>query len=128
MRFRSPGRSARYTIWFALGLVVFIGGPETVRWFHGGALAQQVPFPGNTTYGTVIQGNSSYSVTGTPGQTGPVVGGESNVIACPGQSGNIVGTYVPPGGSLHVTVTDGGGSGSVTGFRSTVTVGGPGCQ
>lgn len=111
-----------------IGVFAFVAVPELARWVNGGAFAQQDPHQTNTTFGTVIQGDSSFSATGAPGQDAPVVGGESNVTACPGQSANVVGTYVPPGSSLHVTASSGGGSGSVTGFRSTVTIGGPGCR
>lgn len=120
----------------ALGLTgAFIGASGFI--FAGYALGQNTDTPspgtggstpsGNTTYGTVIHGDSTISATGSPGRTDPVVGGESNVTACPGQSGNVVGTYIPPGGHFNVTASNAGG-GSVTGFRSTVTVGGPGCK
>jgi hypothetical protein len=131
MRSSKISSTARYALGFAIGLVIFVAAPESARWFHGGAIAQQTlgtvyGLPPNTTVGTVIQGQSGISVTTGPGQTGTIVGGETNVTTCPGQ-GNVVGTYVGPGSSMNVTVNANGGSGSVTGYRSSVTVGGPGC-
>lgn len=129
MQIRKYSKPRRYLAGFALGLLVFVGVPEGVRWFHGGAIAQQALFPNSVT-GTTIQGQGTFSATGSPGQTGPVVGGESNVTVCPGQNGqtpSVVGTHVPPGSSLSATAS-GGGGGSVTGYRSTVTVGGADCK
>lgn len=86
--------------------------------------------PPNTAIGTVINGQGSISVMTGSGQSGPVVGGETNMTVCPNAIGpeqSAIGTYVGPGSSLHVTVTDNGGSGPVTGYRSSVTVGGSGC-
>jgi hypothetical protein len=120
--------TTRYALGFAFGLIAFIGAPEGARWLNGGAIAQQSLLPGNTVYGTVLNGQNNFSATGSPGQTGPVVGGQSNVTACPGQGSNVVGTYVPPGSSLSVTASGGGGSGPVIGFSSSVTVGGPNCR
>jgi hypothetical protein len=129
-------QQSRYAIGFALGLIVFIAVPESVRWMNGGAVAQQTlsniyNLPNNTAIGTVILGDKTVSATGSPDQTAPVIGGESNVTACPGQGSSpqsVVGTYVGPGSHLNVTASSGGGKGPVTGFRSSVTVGGPGCQ
>jgi hypothetical protein len=121
----------RYANGFAIGLLVFIVAPESVRWLHGGALAQQT-FDPNTYFGTVLPpGHTDFSATGGPGQTGPVIGGSSSVTACPGQmapGSSVVGTYVPPGSSMTATATGNGGSGPVIGYQSSVTVGGLGCQ
>lgn len=125
----------RYAIGFAVGLVVFVAVPETARWINGGPIAQQtlngIPgMPESTTVGAFINHPTTLSVTGSPGRGQTLVGGESSVTACPGQGAqNVIGTYVGPGGSLrsNVTVT-GGEGGSAIGFRSSVKVGGPGCQ
>ena len=130
MRITGFNRAARYATRFGVGLLVFIAVPEGVRWMQGGAIAQQAIFLNNTIIGNTINGRSDYSATGVPGQTGPVVGGESTVTVCPGQGGvgqNVIGTYVPPGSTMTATA-QGGGGGSVTGYRSTVIVGGPGCR
>jgi hypothetical protein len=129
----SANEAARYAIGFAVGLIVFIAAPEGVRWFHGGAFAQQsvgsvYGVAPNTIYGNVLNGHTDITATGSPGQAGDVIGGSSNVTACPGQGSSVVGTYVPPGSSMHVTATGNGGSGSVIGFQSSVTVGGAGCR
>ena len=136
MHFAARKFTPRYTTGFAVGLIVFLAAPEGVRWLHGGAVAQQtlgsIPgLPNNTAVGTVITGPTTNSVTGAPGPGETLVGGESSVVACPGQGGpqNVVGTYVAPGGSLKSTVTaTGGNGGSVIGFRSSVAIGGPGCH
>lgn len=121
----------RYAIGFAIGLLMFLVAPESVRWLHGGALAQQT-FAPNTYFGTVLPaGHTDFSATGGPGQTGPVIGGSSSVTACPGQmppGSSVVGTYVPPGSSMTATAIGNGGSGPVIGFQSSATIGGPGCQ
>jgi hypothetical protein len=72
-----------------------------------------------------VLGHQNFSATGSPG-TGPTIGGESNLTVCPGKNGprNAIGTYMGPGGSLGAAA---GGNGSAIGYRSTVTVGGPGC-
>ena len=122
-------RDARYAVRFAIGCLVFIGMPEIARSLHGGAFAQQTlnNLYGNTVIGKAIIGNNqggvaaSFSATGSPGQTTPVIGGESNVKACPGQ--NAVGTLIiqnGPGTGMKVTA---GGNGPAIGYRSTVTVG-----
>jgi hypothetical protein len=85
---------------------------------------QQFTIPLDTKFGSIIGGTATYSATGLPGQTAPVIGGQSSVTACPGQSA--VGTYVPPGGHLEAFVV-GNGGGPVTGYQSTVTAGGPNC-
>jgi hypothetical protein len=131
MRYSEFNVRPRYAIGFVVGLIMFVGAPEGIRLFNGGAIAQQSLIPNNTIIGNTITGPSSFSATSGPGQTGPVVGGESNVTVCPGQNGqapNAVGTYVAPGGSLSASVSANGGGGSVTGYRSSVTVGGPGCK
>ena len=111
--------TTRYAIGFAVGLVMFIAAPEGIRWIHGGALAQQTFIPNNTYFGTVLRpGRTDFSATSGPGQTGPVIGGSSNVTACPGQmapGSSVVGTYVPPGSSMSATATGNGGSGPVIG-------------
>jgi len=126
---KTAKRAAAYGVG---GLVVFLLVPLEARHIHGGAFAQSIsrPSDGGTVIGTEVQGKQSITVTGSPSQTGPLVGGESNVTACPGQNGprNVIGTYVGPGNSLSVTVTGNGGGGSVTGYRSSVTVGGPDCK
>lgn len=128
MREPTFSKTVRYAAGFTLGLVAFIAFPESIRWFHGGAIAQNLyGVPPNTTVGTIINGNANFSATGAPGQTEPVIGGQTNVTGCPGQ-GNVVGTYVGPGSHMTATATGNGGSGAVIGYQSTVTVGGPGCQ
>jgi hypothetical protein len=130
-RMQRFSQTTRYAVGFAAGLVVFIGVPEGARWFNGGALAQQTFYP-NTYFGTVLPpGQTDFSATGGPGQTGPVIGGSSNVTACPGQmppGSSVVGTYVPPGSTMTATARGNGGSGPVIGYQSSVTLGGPGCK
>jgi len=134
MRFPTVRPAVRYAVGFAIGLVTFVVAPEGVRWLHGSAVAQQtlsnIPgMPPNTTVGTVVGGDLNSSVTIAPGQTAQsVVGAESSVTACPGRSGSVVGTYIPPGGHMSVDITNNGTVGSATGFLSSVTVGGPGCN
>jgi len=85
----------------------------------------------NTVIGTTIEGHKTFSATSQPGQSGTVIGGQSSVTACPdrnGQTPNVVGTYVPPGGSVTATASGNGGGGTIIGYQSTVTVGGPGCR
>src|SRR5438105_86195 len=107
------------TLWLLAGLTLFVGLPEGARWLNGGAFAQET-FNSlqNTVIGNAVLGHQSYSVT-TPG-AGSVTGGESNMTVCPGENSprNVIGTYVPPGGSLNSTVTVTGNSGgSATGYR-----------
>jgi hypothetical protein len=133
MRRSETRRTTRYAIGFVIGLMIFVVAPEGARWLHGGAMAQKTldsiySIPNNTAIGTAITGNTTFSATGSPGQTSPIIGGESNVTACPGQGQNVIGTYVGPGSSMTVHAESGGGTGPVTGFRSTMTVGGPGCR
>jgi hypothetical protein len=96
-------------------------------------LGHPVKVADNVIIGTDITGHQDISVTTVPGQVGDVVGGETNTTVCPGSISpgqSVIGTRIGPDGSLHVGVTANGGSGgSVTGFRSTLTVGGgPGCN
>jgi hypothetical protein len=135
MRFSEHRPAIRYAIGIAIGLVIFVAAPMGARWINGGAIAQQtlsgIPgMPSNATVGTTITGPVTSSVTGAPGPGETLVGGESTVVTCPGPGQqSVVGTYVAPGGSLHSTVTvTGGNGGSAIGFRSSVTVGGPGCK
>jgi hypothetical protein len=129
-------KTFRYIVGFVGGLIIFVGLPEGARWVHGGAIAQQAiggiygtaPAP---VIGDSVTGNRDVNVTTTPGQTGNVVGGESTMMVCPGTLApgqGAIGTYVGPGGHMNTTVIAGGGSGSVTGYRSTMTVGGPRCK
>lgn len=135
MRLSTNRPEARYAIGFALGVVIFVVAPESARWINGSAIAQQtlggIPgMPPNTTIGTFVDRPTTFSVTGAAGPGQTLVGGESSVVACPGQGPqNVVGTYVGPGGSLQSSVVvTGGNGGSATGFRSSVVVGGPGCR
>lgn len=85
----------------------------------------------NVIVGTDITGHADISVTTSPDQRGDVVGAESVATGCPGsisQGQTIMGTRVGPTGDLHVTMTTNGGSGSVTGFRSSAIAGGSGCK
>ena len=136
MRFAKFSSRVRYTAGFAIGLVIFLAAPEGVRWINGGAVAQQAlggiygngPAP---IIGDNVMGQRNVTVTTGPGQTGAVVGGETNMTVCPnglapGQGA--IGTYVGPGGNMTVTVTANGGGGSATGYRSTMIVGGAGCK
>jgi hypothetical protein len=63
----------RYAVWFVMGLIMFVGAPEGIRLFNGGAIAQQSLIPNNTIIGNTITGPSSFSATSGPGQSGPVV-------------------------------------------------------
>jgi len=135
MRISLTRPAVRYSVGFVAGLAIFVAFPESVRLLTGGAIAQQtlggIPgIPGNAAVGTYIGGPTRYSVAGAPGPGEMLVGGESSVVACPGQRPqNVVGTYVGPGGSLQSTVTaTGGNGGSVIGYRSSVTIGGPNCH
>ena len=135
MRLSTIRPTARYALGFSIGIVIFVVAPLSARWVNGGAVAQQTlsnlpGMPPNTAVGTFITGPTSYSATGAPGPGQTLVGGESSVVACPGQGPqSVVGTYVGPGGNLQSSATATGGSGgSVIGFRSSVTVGGPGCR
>jgi hypothetical protein len=86
--------------------------------------------PSNAIVGDMVTGHRDISVTTDPNQAGPVVGRENSMTVCPGAAApgqSVIGTYIGPGASEHVTVTA-NGSGSATGLRSTVTVGGAGCK
>jgi hypothetical protein len=81
--------------------------------------------------GTDIACRSDISVTTSPGKAGDIISGETNTTVCPGSISpgqSLIGTRIGANGSLHVAVTASGGSGSVTGFRSGLTAGGPDCK
>jgi hypothetical protein len=122
-------------VWTARVLFVVMGiaweistdSPFGIRVLNG-IFAQEAAAP---IFGNKISGHAEYSGVGSPDQIGPVTGGETNVTVCPDRDGrypSAVGTYVGPGSSMTATASNGGGNGSVTGYRSTVTVGGPGCK
>jgi hypothetical protein len=102
--------SVRYIAGFTIGLAIFVLFPETVRWFHGGAIAQEAVA---SIFGNKISGHADYSGVGSPDQTGPVTGGETNVTVCPDRDGrypSAVGTYVGPGSSMTATASNAGGT------------------
>jgi hypothetical protein len=88
-------------------------------------LPQSPPLLPGTVIGTEVLGHSEYNVFSNPSQNSPLVGGESYITACPGQS--VIGTFVGPGGSMSVTV-GGGGGGPVIGYRSIITSDDRGCK
>lgn len=77
-----------------------------------------------------IGGLKDISVNAGPANTGSAIGEAHSMTVCPGALApgqSAATTYVAPGGKMRVDVTANGG-GSVTGYRSSMTFGGPDCK